>query len=211
MISGSRIDKIYPESALAIARIIRELDMPVVLIGASTQKENEMAKTIEEVVELQNGSKKNLFEAVTTRNHEDLGAEFNWPLRRSVTQLLHCDLIISPDTGLAWAAAFEPIPKIIMVSHASPENITKHWPKTITLKADQNRVPCSPCHRLHDQASTCTPNKANNGAACMSDISVECLLTAIKAALGNAEAMKMMKTAFATNAVISDDLCNGAR
>ena len=74
VISGSRIDKIYPETALAISRIIRELDMPVMLVGASTEKELQMAKTIEEVVQLQNGSKKNLHEAIT-QNHNDPGGE----------------------------------------------------------------------------------------------------------------------------------------
>jgi ADP-heptose:LPS heptosyltransferase len=210
VISGSRIDKIYPESALAIARIIRELDMPVMVVGASSEKENTYAKTIEEVVELQNGSKKGLYEAVTTKNYDDAGAEFNWPIRRSLTQLQYCDIVISSDTGLAWGVAFESMPKVIMVSHASPENITKHWPGTITLHADPDRVPCSPCHRLHENPSTCVPNKANNGAACQSDISVECLLTAIKAALDDKAAMKTMQTTFAANAVVSDDLRNGA-
>jgi ADP-heptose:LPS heptosyltransferase len=210
VISGSRIDKIYPETALAISRIIRELDMPVMLIGASTEKELQMAKTIEEVVQLQNGSKKNLHEAIT-QNYNDPGGEGYWGLRRSISQLLTCDIVVSPDTGVAWAAAFEPMPKVLMVSHASPENISKYWLKTITLHADQDRVVCSPCHRLHDSPATCTPNASNTGPACMSDISVECLLTAIKAALGDQVAMKMMQTTFATNAVITGDLHNGIK
>jgi ADP-heptose:LPS heptosyltransferase len=208
VISGSRIDKIYPETALAIARIIRELGMPVMVIGASTEKELQMAKTIEEVVQLQNGSKKHLHEAITL-NYGDPGGEGHWGLRRSISQLLTCDIIVSPDTGLSWATAFEPMPKIMMISHASPENITKHWPRTITLHADQDRVPCNPCHRLHPDQSTCTPNASNTGPACMSDISVECLLTAIKAALGDRAAVKEMQMTFATNAVITGDLHNG--
>ena len=89
------------------------------------------------------------------------------------------DLVVTPDTGTAWAVAFEQMPKIVMVSHASQENITKHWINTTTLHADRHRVPCWPCHRLHDDISTCIPNKQNNGAACISDISVETLVQTV--------------------------------
>jgi hypothetical protein len=67
----------------------------------------------------------------------------------------------------------------VMVSHASVENITKHWVNTTTLHADPNRVPCWPCHRLHDDPSTCVVNKEENGAACISDVSVENLVRTV--------------------------------
>ena len=70
----------------------------------------------------------------------------------------------------------EPMPKIALLSHASAENITKHWLNTTTLHADQNRVPCWPCHKLHDTKDTCVENKEKNGAACISDISVETIM-----------------------------------
>ena len=35
--------------------------------------------------------------------------------------------MIGPDTGLMWGVAMEAMPKIMLLSHASPENITKHW------------------------------------------------------------------------------------
>jgi hypothetical protein len=92
---------------------------------------------------------------------------------------LTADLVVTPDTGTAWAVAFEPMPKIVMVSHASAENITKHWVNTTTLQADQNRVPCFPCHRLHNDPSTCVSNKEGNGAACISDISVDRLVQTV--------------------------------
>ena len=69
------------------------------------------------------------------------------------------------------------MPKIVMVSHASAENITKHWVNTTTLHADPDRVPCFPCHRLHNSIDTCTPNKdGGHAAACISDISVETIV-----------------------------------
>jgi ADP-heptose:LPS heptosyltransferase len=98
--------------------------------------------------------------------------------------VLAADVVVSPDTGIAWAAAFEPMPKIIMVSHASPENITKHWTNTTTLHADPSRVPCWPCHRLHNDMSTCVSAKDNpNSSACMTDIKVETVVQEIGKAL----------------------------
>jgi ADP-heptose:LPS heptosyltransferase len=90
------------------------------------------------------------------------------------------DLVVTPDTGTAWAVAMEQMPKIVMVSHASAENITKHWVNTTTLHADPQRVPCWPCHRLHNDISTCVPDKdVGKGAACMGDISVETVVQAV--------------------------------
>jgi hypothetical protein len=114
----------------------------------------------------------------------DKGGTMDWSLRRSLAQVLASDVVISPDTGMAWAVAFEPMPKIIMVSHASAENITKHWVNTVTLTPDKNRVPCWPCHRLHDTIDTCVPNKdGGQAAACISDTSVEKLIERTRDAL----------------------------
>ena len=89
------------------------------------------------------------------------------------------DLYIGGDTGPSWGVAFESVPKIIMISHASAENITKHWINTVTLHADAQRVPCWPCHRLHENFEHCHTIKINDGdfASCISDISSEAIVT----------------------------------
>lgn len=171
VLSGTRIDKVYPYASMAIGRIIRELRAPVCLMGGPGDKEHAMATAIRDHVALQNGTREGLHLAVP-----EAGGERCWPLRSSLAFAQCADLIVTPDTGTAWAVAFEPMPKIAMVSHASAENITKHWVNTTTLHADQDRVPCWPCHRLHDDTSTCVENREKNGAACISDISVERLV-----------------------------------
>lgn len=177
-ISGSRVDKIYPYAAMAIGRIIKELGIPVVMIGVGG-KQFEMATQIMEHVARQNGSKEGLHLALSP-DAADPGGHQSWPTRRSLTQALVADLVVTPDTGVAWAVAMEETPKIMLLSHASQENITKYWVNTATLHADQNRVPCWPCHRLHDTIDTCTPNKdGGHAAACVSDISVETILTEV--------------------------------
>jgi hypothetical protein len=85
-----------------------------------------------------------------------------------------------------WSVAFEPLHKIMLHSHASVENIAAHWLNTTSLSADPKRVPCAPCHRLHDSVETCVPNKDNSGAACISDISVENIVRAARSALQQA-------------------------
>ncbi len=174
VLSGTRIDKVYPYATSAVARIIRELHAPVVLMGGPSEKEHAMATTIRDAVAIDNGSRDGLHLAVPAQ-----GGERCWPLRTSLSLALCADLVVTPDTGTAWAVAFEPMPKIVMVSHASKENITKHWINTTTLHADSARVPCWPCHRLHDDPSTCVENKEKNGAACISDISVETLVQTV--------------------------------
>ena len=175
VLSGTRIDKVYPYATQAVGRIIKELSAPVLLMGGPSEKERSMAQKILEIVSVANGGRDGLHLAVP----ED-GGSASWPLRTSLTMALCADLVVTPDTGTAWAVAFEPMPKIVMLSHASSDNITKHWVNTTTLHADPTRVPCWPCHRLHDDPATCHVNKEGNGAACISDITVERLIRAVE-------------------------------
>lgn len=175
VLSGTRVDKVYPYATMAVARILREVKAPVLLMGGPSEKEHAMASSIRDFVALNNGSREGLHLAVPAVG----GGPNCWPLRTALTQALVADLVVTPDTGTAWAVAFEQMPKIVMVSHASAENITKHWINTTTLHADPARVPCWPCHRLHDGPETCVTNKEGNGAACISDISVERLVATV--------------------------------
>ena len=174
VLSGTRIDKVYPYAPNAIARIIKEIGAPVLLLGGPSEKEASMAQFIVEVVSTQNGNRDGVHVAIPSG-----GGEKCWPLRTSLALAHGASVVVTPDTGPAWAVAMEPMPKIMMVSHASVENITKHWVNTVTLHADQNRIPCWPCHRLHDDPSTCVENKEGNGAACISDISTETVVQAV--------------------------------
>jgi FkbM family methyltransferase len=175
-LSGTRIDKVYPYTSLLIARLIKELGARVVMLGAPPPyRDYEIAKTIMEHVKVQNGSLDGLTHAASPSMEQQV-----WPIRRILTFAAACDLVIGPDTGPSWGVALEPVPKIIMVSHASVENITKHWRNTLTLHAGEG-VTCWPCHRLHDsfEQNTCNSIKINNGefAKCISDISVETIIT----------------------------------
>jgi len=175
IISGTRIDKIHPYAPYIIARVIKEMGIPILLMGVGT-KQHELAEAIRNDVTAHNSSRDGLHVIVS---HEGLPEEKRWGVRPSLNLVMQANLVVAPDTGPAWAVAMEPIPKVIMVSHASVENVTKHWVNTITLHADPNEVPCWPCHRLHDDISTCVAGKDKASSACMENISVDMVLEAI--------------------------------
>ena len=171
---GTRMDKVYPQGPQTIARLIKELDAQVVVIGRGPgTPDYALTEQTFQMVEAQNGSKAGLYHA---------GGEA-WPLRRVLAFTQAMDLVIGPDTGPMWAVALEPSPKIVLHSHASVENICTHWENTISLHADPDRVDCWPCHRLHDTSDTCRLNKWKNGAACISDISSDEVIKAATRAL----------------------------
>jgi ADP-heptose:LPS heptosyltransferase len=170
VLGGTRIDKVYPQTPSTVARLIRECDAHVMMFGAPG-RDLEVAREVEKQVGTQNGSIDGLHLALSPdKDHP------TWPIRRCLAQAMACDLMIGPDTGPMWAVAMERVPKIMLLGHASAENITKHWRNAVTLHADAGRVPCYPCHQLHDSIDTCRWNASKDGAACISDISAEVLL-----------------------------------
>jgi len=173
VLNGSRIDKHHHLADVMIARVIRELGLPVILLGAPG-KDYANAKLIRKEVEKLNHSADGLNVAMSADSENP-----TWPPRRICAQAQASDIVVGPDTGPLWAVAMHEMPKVMMASHAGPTNITKHWKNTTTLAADPKRVPCFPCHRLHDDNTLCTPNADNNGAACISDITVEAVLETV--------------------------------
>jgi FkbM family methyltransferase len=177
--AGTRVDKIYPPTPFVLARLIRELDANVVMLAAPPPfRDFELCKQAANMVLAENGT----LDGLTHAGSPNLEQE-TWPIRRILSMAQHCDLVIGPDTGPMWSVAFEPVPKVMLLSHASAENITKHWRNTVTLHAAPQRVPCWPCHKLHSDLTTCVPNALNNGAACISDISPDLIVTTVKTLL----------------------------
>jgi ADP-heptose:LPS heptosyltransferase len=174
VLSGTRVDKVYPYTTAAVPRIIREVGAPVVLMGGPSELEQQMARAVRDEVAIDNGSADGCHIAISKTD----GGPKHWPLRSALSFALQADLVVTPDTGTAWAVAMEKMPKIVLISHASVENITKHWVNTTALSADPDRVPCWPCHRLHDTIDTCVPGKQGK-PACVSDISVEALVAKV--------------------------------
>jgi len=175
-LSGSRLDKLWPYMPMLVAKLVRDLRVAVVMFGS--EKETPIAKRVQDFVAEYNGSHDGMHAAISPDPEKP-----SWPIRRSLATLQACDLVIGPDTGLMWAVAAEAMPKIMLLSHASAENITKHWRNTVTLHADPEKVSCWPCHQLHDYIDTCRKAENAEAAACIADIRDETVFLAVKAAL----------------------------
>lgn len=188
VMGGTRIDKVYPYAALTIARLLSEFDVNVIMLCAPAPQYRDRGHAEQAMnhVKVTNSSHGGLYEA---RHVEGV---HNWPIRRMLTLAQMSDLVIGPDSGVMWSVAFEQVPKIMLHSHASVDNITLHWLNTVSLHANQMRVPCSPCHLLHDTVETCLemqikaglkPDPESTGAACISDIPVKAVVAAVAAVL----------------------------
>jgi FkbM family methyltransferase len=191
VLTGSRLDKIWPPAAMVIGRIVKELGIPVIMFGAPG-KDFEIAKVIQKYLIQANGSDKDVHLACSVNPDRP-----NWPVRRILTQTMFSDVVVTPDTGPAWAVAKEAMPKIVLLSHASKENITKHWDNTITLHADPARVPCWPCHLLIEEQADCerlSGVTGETGSACISSIAPDTVFENVKKAL-NTKSIPMLQAA----------------
>ncbi len=193
-LNGSRIDKVYPQAPMVVARMIKELAAAVVMIGRGPGSPDfTLAEQALSMVRAQNGNHDGLYHIGTA----DL------KVRNALAFAQSCDLMIGPDTGPMWAVAMEPRPKIMLHSHASVENITKHWVNTVSLHADPKQVSCWPCHRLHSDISTCRANEFDNGAACISSITPDAIVAAARQLLGDQPCLNLKPSSSAYTTRIS--------
>lgn len=75
-----------------------------------------------------------------------------WGVRKSLVMANYANLVVGTETGFLVAAGTSSVPKIILLSHASEENLTKYWLNCIPLHSSAE---CHPCHKLHYSLDTC--------------------------------------------------------
>lgn len=90
-----------------------------------------------------------------------------WSIRESLAFAQIADMVIGPETGVLNAVGLETVPKIIMLSHSSRENLTKHWKNTIALEP---KTACYPCHKMHYSSEFCKIAESRVSAQCQADI-----------------------------------------
>lgn len=169
--AGSNLDKVYPKMPAAVVRLLTAFPRGrVVFFNGTAPRDTAIVEAV----------LKTVHDAVpdgTARIIHTTG----WSIRRALTMVQRLAVLIGPDTGLMWSAAMDArIRKVVLLSHASPTNITKHWLNTATLSADPQEVPCWPCHRLHRVPETCRAFRKEDGAsACIASISPETLLRSV--------------------------------
>src|SRR5574340_912040 len=97
-------------------------------------------------------------------------------IRQTLALAQVMDCVVGPETGVLNAVAFEPLRKVVLLSHSSHENLTKHWTNTAAIAAE---VPCYPCHRLHYDDRWCHRNEETGAALCQTSIPPERVVQAI--------------------------------
>jgi hypothetical protein len=75
------------------------------------------------------------------------------------------------------ALAIEAVPKVVMLTHSTAENLTRDWLQTVTIAAN---VPCYPCHQIHYTHEHCPQDEATKAAKCQAAIPVERVVGALQ-------------------------------
>lgn len=97
------------------------------------------------------------------------------------------DIVLGPETGVLNAVSFSPVPKVMMLSHSSFENLSRDWVNTTTL-APNPAPECFPCHRLHFSDKDCPHVPETAAAACASAITPKTVFEALIMRLEREEA-----------------------
>lgn len=172
-LSGSAMHKTYPHQDTVIASVLANLPQAVVVLTGDA-----MCKILEAGWED--------IERVKCASGE-LG------IRETLTLAQMADCVVGPETGVLNAVAFEPMGKVIMLSHSSHENLTKHWLNTDVMTPAATS--CYPCHRLHQGMSFCREDPDTGTAACQKDIAPERVFQAIAGHYAQWQALREMRRA----------------
>ena len=167
-IAGSSQHKIYPYTDIVVRWLLDQTSAHVFLLGDAKEGK-----------QLQSAILQGLGEHDAFRLHPVAGL---WEIRKVLTFVQHCDVVVGPETGVLNGVAMESVAKVIYLSHSSATNLTKHWVNTEVLTPI--KAPCYPCHRLHYDGSYCHQVERTGAALCASNISPERVFAAIASAAG---------------------------
>jgi ADP-heptose:LPS heptosyltransferase len=160
-LAGSSVHKFTPHMDAVIARVLLEIPEAVIIFTG-----DEACQILEAGWELE------------PRVYRESGKQ---TIRETLALAQKVDLVIGPETGVLNAVAFEEdVAKIVMLSHSSVENLTKHWFNTQSLAPAGTA--CWPCHMLHYGSAHCHTDKATGAAQCQVDITPGEIFDAIKRA-----------------------------
>lgn len=94
-----------------------------------------------------------------------------WPVRAALAFAQMADAVVATESLIANSVAMEPMLKVMLLSHSSNENLTKHWKNTAAIEA--GGVPCHPCHRIHASLAFCSKDTATGCSACMASATAD--------------------------------------
>lgn len=115
-------------------------------------------------------------------------------VRETLALAQKVDLVIGPETGVMNAVCYEHVHKVLMLSHSSRENLSKHWVNTVSI---EGRSHCWPCHQLHYTAEFCPQHPQTGAAMCQAGVHPEDLYRPIDAEYTAWARVKMLMEAAA--------------
>lgn len=164
-LSGSSVHKAWPYTDQVIARLLCRPKTKVVLVGDLLCKVLEFGWEKEPRVIRKSGK---------------------WSIRETLSFIEQADLLVGPETGVMNAAGQLSVPKVCILSHSTPENLTKHWRNVAPI--EPINCPCYPCHKMHYGWFSCHRERRGmevDGALCQVKISPDRVYGAIAAMLFN--------------------------
>lgn len=103
------------------------------------------------------------------------------PIRMAMALAQEADCVVGIESAIVNAVASCDVPKVVMLSHSSAENLTKYWCNTVAM--EPAGIGCYPCHRLHRAFEFCTKDSVTGWAACQAAISADLIADAVRKVL----------------------------
>lgn len=75
-----------------------------------------------------------------------------WGYRKSALMCSMASLVVGVEGALMAGCAFDPVPKLMLMTVSHPNNVAKNWVNTVCV---QPKVPCHPCHQMHRDITSC--------------------------------------------------------
>jgi ADP-heptose:LPS heptosyltransferase len=146
-LSGSSVHKAWPYLDNIIAKLLLDTNALIILTGDSWCQILEQGWTEEPRVMCKSNK---------------------WSIRQSLVTAKYSDMVIGPETGVMNAVSYEKMPKILLLSHSSVENLPRDWTNTYALFSPD--TPCYPCHMMHYDWSSCRREENTGAAFCQASI-----------------------------------------
>ncbi len=154
-LSGSATHKISPWTDDVISRLLLTTDDVVVYLAGGPECE--------------------ILEAGWEHEPRVVCCSGKWDIRKSLAFAQVSDLVVGTETGVLNAVGLEEVPKVVLLSHSSPEMLTKHWKNTTSLEPS---VPCYPCRLLHYNRDYC-PKAPSGSSYCAESITADQIYRAV--------------------------------
>lgn len=131
-LSGTAFHKVYPWAEYVAKRFLdKHKDVAIITVGDKA------------------------CEALEWKHERTLSMSGRLSWRKAMILTKMTDCVIGTETGILNAAGCYATPKVTLLSHSTPENLTKYWKNNIDLHANPALAPCYPCHQLHYERGSC--------------------------------------------------------